>query len=173
MGTKVNLPLAPFTGDTGWLAAFRAVVPPLVEAFRPEVLVTQLGCDSHRTDPLANLSLTTAAYRETARALHDLAHRFAGGRWVATGGGGYQWATVVPRAWALYFAEMAGADVADALPRSWVERVRSETGQAPPPTFSEPATGGADAESATGGDRDAMLSVEAVKERVFPLHGLT
>ncbi|HEX8769134.1 MAG TPA: acetoin utilization protein AcuC, partial [Acidimicrobiales bacterium] len=107
-GTKVNIPLPPFTGDASWLRAFREIVPPLVEAFAPEVLVTQLGCDSHHSDPLANLSLSTVAFREAAATLHDLAHRVTGGRWVATGGGGYQWATVVPRAWTLYFGEMAG-----------------------------------------------------------------
>ncbi len=103
-GTKVNVPLPPFAGDDLWLTAFREVVPPLVEAWRPGVLVTQLGCDTHHRDPLANLMLTTAAYRETAGILHDLAHRAAGGRWLATGAGGYQWAAVVPRAWTIYFA---------------------------------------------------------------------
>jgi acetoin utilization protein AcuC len=168
VGTKVNVPLPPFTGDAGWLAAFRAVVPPLVEAFAPDVLVTHLGCDTHHSDPLANLSLTTAAYRETARALHDLAHRVAEGRWVATGGGGYQWATVVPRAWTMYFAEMAGAEIGDELPPSWVERVRRETGDPPPRTLSEPPVGGP-------GDAnpDVMASVEAVRDRVFPHHGLS
>ena len=112
-GTKVNVPLPPFTGDDLWLQAFTEVVPPLVETWKPDVLVTQLGCDTHHTDPLANLELTTAAYRRTAVALHDLAHRAAGGKWVATGGGGYQWARVVPRAWTIYFAEMAGISVPD------------------------------------------------------------
>jgi acetoin utilization protein AcuC len=167
LGTKVNVPLPPFTGDAAWLAAFHAVVPPLVEAFAPDVLVTQLGCDTHHSDPLANLALTTAAYRETARALHGLAHRVTSGRWVATGGGGYQWARVVPRAWTLYFAEMAEVDIPDELPPSWIERVRRETGEAPPTTLSEPPVG-------TPGDGpDVMPSVEAVRERVFPHHGLT
>src|SRR5206468_4195930 len=104
-GTAVNVPLPPETGDDDWRRAFEEVVPPLVEAFRPEVLVTQLGCDSHVTDPLANLALTTTAYKGAAVALHDLAHRVCGGRWVASGGGGYEWAQVVPRAWTTYFAE--------------------------------------------------------------------
>ena len=86
------------------------------------MLVTQLGCDTHHTDPLAQLRLTTACYREAASVLHALAHDAAGGRWVATGGGGYRWAHVVPRAWTLYFAEMADATdgLADELPADWV-----------------------------------------------------
>src|SRR5918996_261214 len=106
-GTKVNVPLPPGTGDEAGLRAFREVVPPRVREWRPDVLVTQLGCDTHHSDPLAHLGLSTAAYREAAAMLHGLAHEAAGGRWLATGGGGYQWARVVPRAWTLYFAEMA------------------------------------------------------------------
>ena len=58
--------------------------------------------------------------------LHRLAHDAAGGKWLATGGGGYQWARVVPRAWTIYFAEMAGVVIPDELPESWLEIVRGE-----------------------------------------------
>ncbi len=67
-GGAINVPLPALTGDDAWLEAFRAVVPPAVSAFRPDVLVTQLGCDTHASDPLAQLQLTTRAYRETAAA---------------------------------------------------------------------------------------------------------
>jgi acetoin utilization protein AcuC len=138
-GTAINLPLPEFTGDVAWLEAFRTVVPRAVRAFGPDVLVTQLGCDTHHLDPLAQMRLTTGAYREAAKELHALAHEVAGGRWVATGGGGYQWARVVPRAWTTYFAEMAGTEVDDALPEVWIEtaelRLRAEV----PATLSEPA----------------------------------
>ncbi len=137
-GTKVNVPISPGTGDAGWLAAFREVVPARVREFRPEVLVTQLGCDSHHTDPLAQLELTTRAYRECARELHSLAHEAAAGRWVATGGGGYQWARVVPRAWTIYFAEMAGAELPDELPGSWLVEAEHRWGGPIPRTLSEP-----------------------------------
>ncbi|MGZ8630471.1 MAG: acetoin utilization protein AcuC [Actinomycetota bacterium] len=137
-GSAVNLPLPPGTGDVGWLEAFRAAVPPLVRAFAPDVLVTQLGCDTHVSDPLAHLMLTTNAYRETAALLHELAHDAAGGRWVATGGGGYQWARVVPRAWTLYFAEMAEVALPDGLPEGWIERAEFALRGEVPATLSEP-----------------------------------
>ncbi len=164
-GTKVNVPLPPFTGDEGWLRAFREIVPPLVESFRPDVLVTQLGCDTHFEDPLANLLLTTSAYRETATVLHELAHAAAGGRWVATGGGGYRWATVVPRAWTLYFAEMAGTQLPDALPAAWVDRTRREAQEPIPDRLTEPAltNSSADAEA-------VRRSIEATKRAIFPFH---
>jgi acetoin utilization protein AcuC len=140
-GTAVNVPLPPHTGDDGWLEAFREVVPPVVRAFAPDVLVTQLGCDTHHTDPLAHLRLTTRAYREVARTLHELAHAAAGGRWVATGGGGYQWGRVVPRAWTIAFAEMAGAELDDELPEEWIERAEFALRAEAPVTLSEPALG--------------------------------
>ena len=123
-GTKVNVPLWPGATDEAWLTAFREVVPPLVQAFGPDVLVTQLGCDTHATDPLAQLRLTTRAYRETASMLHGLAHEVTEGRWVATGGGGYQWARVVPRAWTIAFAEMSAPSSRTSSPRRGSRRWR-------------------------------------------------
>jgi acetoin utilization protein AcuC len=140
-GTKVNVPLPPYTSDEGWLTAFREVVPSLVRGWRPDVLVTQLGCDTHHTDPLAHLALSTRAYREAAGALHELAHQAAGGRWVATGGGGYQWARVVPRAWTIYFAEMAERELPDEIPESWLEVAQAEAGASVPDSLSEEAPG--------------------------------
>lgn len=105
-GTSANLPLAPYTWDEPWLAGFDAVVAPLLRAFRPTVLVTQDGCDSHALDPLAHLLCSTAIWPHVGRRFHELAHELCGGRWVATGGGGYAIREVVPRAWTLLFAEM-------------------------------------------------------------------
>jgi acetoin utilization protein AcuC len=164
-GTKVNVPFPPYTGDDDWLRGFEEVVPPLVEAWKPTVLVTQLGCDTHHTDPLAMLGLTTNAYARTAGILHELAHTAAGGRWVATGGGGYQWARVVPRAWTIAFAEMCGVQIPDQVPESWIETVEREAGHAVPATLSEPPVAG------IGSGRVSEL-IDEVKAAVFPYHGL-
>ena len=107
-GTAINVALPPDTGDAGWLRAFHAVVPPLVRAFEPEILITQLGCDTHRLDPLAQLELSVDAHRHSYAALHELAHEVAGGRWVAVGGGGYEIVQVVPRSWTHLLAEITG-----------------------------------------------------------------
>lgn len=165
-GTKVNVPLSPGTGDEAWLGAFREIVPPLVRRWKPDVLVTQLGCDTHHTDPLAHLQLTTRAYREAAKMLHELAHGAAGGRWVATGGGGYQWARVVPRAWTLYFAEMADTVLPDDVPEAFLESVEFETRTPVPTTFSE------EARPERLPDPEVEEVVRLVRQTVFPGLGL-
>jgi acetoin utilization protein AcuC len=118
-GASVNVPLMPLTGEDDYLWALSEVVSRVGEAFAPDVLVTQLGGDTHFGDPLANLGLTMRAYPKMARILHDAAHDYASGRWVATGGGGYQFDVVVPRIWTIHFAEMCGA--AGVIPEEWLE----------------------------------------------------
>jgi acetoin utilization protein AcuC len=118
-GTSANVPLMPGTGNDDYLWALERSAVELGRAFRPHLILTQLGADTHYGDPLANLGLTMAAYPPMARLIHDLAHDFADGRWVATGGGGYQAETVVPKVWTVHFAEMCEA--AAAVPPSWLE----------------------------------------------------
>ncbi|MEV4807629.1 acetoin utilization protein AcuC [Nonomuraea sp. NPDC049421] len=174
-GTAVNVALPAGTGDAGWLRAFHAVVPPLLHEFGPEILVTQHGCDSHALDPLANLMLSVDGQRAAYEALHRLAHETAGGRWIATGGGGYELVQVVPRVWTHLMAELAGhpIDPATPTPEEWRRFVRQRTGETPPltmtdgrhPEFSD-LSGGYD--PADPIDRAVM----ATRQAVFPLHGL-
>ena len=126
----------PGTGDAGWLRAFHAVVPPVVRAFGPQLLVSQHGCDSHRDDPLANLELSIDGQRAAHAAIHALAHEVCGGRWLLTGGGGYEHVHVVPRTWTHLLFEAAGAplDPAAATPELWREYVSWTTSQSAPGT---------------------------------------
>src|ERR1700737_1252016 len=105
-GTAANLPFLPYTWDDPWLEGFDKVVPALLRRFKPTVLVTQDGCDTHYLDPLAHLAATTRIWPHVGKAFHDLAHELCDGRWLALGGGGYAIYEVVPRAWTLLFAEM-------------------------------------------------------------------
>jgi len=105
-GTAANLPFAPFTWDEPWLEGFDKVVPAVLRRFKPTVLVTQDGCDTHYLDPLAHLVATTRIWPHVGRIFHELAHELCEGRWLALGGGGYAIYEVVPRAWTLLFAEM-------------------------------------------------------------------
>lgn len=105
-GAAANLPFVPFTWDEPWLEGFEKVVPVMLRRFRPTVLVTQDGCDTHYLDPLAHLAATTRIWPRVGRMFHELAHELCEGRWLALGGGGYAIYEVVPRAWTLFFAEM-------------------------------------------------------------------
>ena len=137
----VNVALPAGTGDAGWLRAFDAVVPPLLRAFRPQMLVSQHGCDGHRLDPLAHLELSIDAQRRAHAALHRLAHETAGGRWVLTGGGGYEMVQVVPRTWTHLLAEAAGRplDPAAATPPEWREYTRARTDMSAPELMTDGA----------------------------------
>lgn len=135
-GGAVNVPLQPGTGDASWLASVEAAVPALGDAFRPTLLVSQHGSDSHLYDPLAHLRITTAAYARAAALLDELAHRHAGGRWLATGGGGYDVYRVVPRAWAIVWLAQAHRPMPPAMPPAWLARWAADAdrhGQAPLP----------------------------------------
>ena len=142
-GYAVNVALPAGTGDAGWLRAFDAVVPPLLRAFAPEVLVSQHGCDSHRLDPLANLELSIDAQRRAQLMVHDLAHETAGGRWLLTGGGGYELVQVVPRSWTHLLAVAAGEPLDPWLPvpDAWRALAVARTGESAPTqmTDGEPA----------------------------------
>jgi acetoin utilization protein AcuC len=134
VGTAVNVALPAGTGDAGWLRAFDAIVPPLVREFAPQILVSQHGCDTHALDPLANLLVSVDGQRVAHAALHDLAHEVCGGRWLATGGGGYEIVRVVPRTWTHMLAIAAGApiDPEAETPDEWRAFVHDRTGTTAP-----------------------------------------
>ena len=140
-GYAANVALPAGTRDAGWLRAFHAVVPPLLRAFRPEILVSQHGCDTHWLDPLANLELSVDAQRAAHSAIHLLAHEVAGGRWLLTGGGGYELLQVVPRTWTHLLAEAAGhpIDPAAPTPAEWREYAAGRTGRRAPELMTDGA----------------------------------
>lgn len=145
-GTAVNLPLPAGTGADAWIAILRSLLPGLAAAFGPDLIVSQHGADSHAWDPLAHLDVTTTAMGEAARLVDALAHAHAGGRWLATGGGGYDAYRVVPRAWALTWLAGAHREVPATTPAAWRERWAAEAaryGQVPlPETFDDPSVAG-------------------------------
>ena len=113
-GTIVNVPFEPGTGEGPWWAAVESLVPALAAAFGPDLIVSQHGADGHAWDPLAHLRLTTTAMGRAARLVDAVAHRYAGGAWLSTGGGGYDAYRVVPRSWSLVWLAGAHRDAPDA-----------------------------------------------------------
>lgn len=178
-GYAVNVALPPGTTGGAWLRALRSSILPIVRAFRPQVLITQHGADTHADDPLANLVLTVDAQRQAALDLHDLAHDVCDGKWVALGGGGYSVIDVVPRAWAhlTAIAMHAPIEVDTATPQAWRAYVEALTGRPGParmgdlppgeaPIWVQPWSMGYNPHSPV--DRAVM----ATREATFTHHGL-
>ena len=174
-GSAVNVALPAGTRDAGWLRAFHAVVPPLLREFRPQMLVSQHGCDTHWSDPLANLELTINGQRAAHAAIHALAHEVAGGRWLLTGGGGYQHVQVVPRSWTHLLFEAIGSplDPETPTPGLWRDYVDYVTGQASPGRMTEDGVAlFAPFESGYDPAEPVDQAIMAARKAVFPLHGL-
>jgi acetoin utilization protein AcuC len=135
-GSSVNLPLEAETGEAAWLAGVRGLVPQLAAYFGPDLVVSQHGADSHAWDPLAHLRVTTTAMGEAARLVDSVAHRHAAGRWLATGGGGYDVYRVVPRTWALTWLAGAHRAAPELTDPGWRSRWAADAlryDQSPPP----------------------------------------
>ena len=157
------MPLQPLTDDAVYHEAFEAVVPPLVTAFKPDVLVLQLGIDSHRTDPLTHLSLTVQGFTRAVRRLLPLAPRV-----VALGGGGYDLPNVA-RAWTAAWAALNDVELPEALPRaSHPDMQRLGLAQL---TLSDPVEV-LPPDTRRWAQEYARRQVGEIHERIFPLHGL-
>ncbi|HET7397252.1 MAG TPA: acetoin utilization protein AcuC [Intrasporangium sp.] len=178
-GSAVNVSLPPGLGDAGWLRAVHATVMPVVRSFRPDVLVTQHGCDTHAEDPLAHFAMTVDAQRAAADSLHRLSHEVCAGRWVALGGGGYEIVDVVPRTWTHVTAIAAHAPVRCTVPvpQEWRDHVQRLCGRPGPALMGDLTSEdgplwwrswdmGYDPSS------DVDRAVMATRQAVFPLHGL-
>ena len=158
-GYSVNLPLYPYTGDEIYLTAFHEIVPPLIKAFAPDVLVTQLGIDTYHSDPLTHLQITTRGYVEAVKEMSRW-----GIPWVALGGGGYD-LSAVARSWALAYGVMLDVEWPDDLPASLVEQVGGGT-------LRDTITPSVPDDVRLKAQKYAEDSVERIKERVFPTHSL-
>jgi acetoin utilization protein AcuC len=116
-GFSLNVPFYRHSDDRLFRRAFEAVVAPVIEKFSPDILVTQLGVDTLRTDPLARLEMTTASLEYCARWFRD-----SGLPWVALGGGGYNKVNVA-RGWALIWGAILGIELPDFLPPRFVQTI--------------------------------------------------
>jgi len=117
-GYSVNLPLIAHTDDALYMKAFDEVAYPLIAAYNPDVIVTQIGADTFRTDPLTSLEITTHSYSYIMRKLKALKIP-----WVALGGGGYDLMNTA-RAWTIAWGVMNGIHLNPRLPASFVARIR-------------------------------------------------
>lgn len=97
-GYNVNVPMPPETDDEIYTAAFREIVPPLMEAFNPDLIISVAGADVLAVDPLTHLNLTNNAMADIAEILRGFSKKL-----LVLGGGGYN-INALARAWALVWA---------------------------------------------------------------------
>ena len=158
-GYSVNLPLFPYTGDDDYIEGFGQVVPPLIRAFNPDVLVAQLGIDSYHRDPLTHLQMTTEGYIEVVRQLIEL-----GLPLLALGGGGYD-VNAVARAWTLVYGMLLDVEWPNILPPGFARKhgvghLRDETSPEGPEELKVDIR------------RHLEATVGEIRQQIFPIHGL-
>nr|MDO8099301.1 acetoin utilization protein AcuC [Candidatus Njordarchaeota archaeon] len=170
-GYKVNLPLPPLTNGECYLHAFDEVVPPLLKAFKPQVIVNQFGVDTHFDDPLAHLSLTMKAYGELASRLHTIAHEVCRGRYVVLGGGGYKPESVA-RAWTIMFSKISEITIPGRIPKKWINFCKGTLGREPPDAFSDKYE-----HRIKNSEREKITEmieerITEIRTKIFPIQGL-
>src|SRR5699024_5070380 len=108
-GFAVNIPIDAFTEDESFLQSFKTSLSAAIEKFKPDIIISQNGVDSHYRDPMTHLALTSRSYEEIPRIVAQMADKYTQGKWIAVGGGGYNiWQ--VPRLWSQIWFSMIGED---------------------------------------------------------------
>jgi len=158
-GYSVNIPFLPYVDDEIYLWAFEETVPSLIEAFQPDLVVTQLGVDTFYNDPLTKLNLSIRCFEKVVQRIKEIAPR-----WVALGGGGYDISNVA-RAWALAWASMNGVVLSETLPEAYLEKAarlgvyeKELRGRSPVPVYGK----------RDDIQRDAERVVDYIRKVVFP-----
>jgi acetoin utilization deacetylase AcuC-like enzyme len=61
-GYNINIPLPPGTGEEGFLYVLENVVMPILDEYKPDIIVNSAGQDNHYTDPITNMNFTAQGY---------------------------------------------------------------------------------------------------------------
>ena len=168
-GYSVNVPLDAHTENDSFRQCFVDLVPQLADAFRPDVIVLQNGCDAHALDPLTHLRCTTSLFEQLVTVVRQIADRYCDGRIVATGGGGYAIYTVVPRAWTLVWGVLNETPAPERVPAQWLRAVRLESRSEVPVFMRDPEDAFPPSPRRAAITQMNDQSMRAVRQRVLPL----
>ncbi|MFX1427108.1 MAG: acetoin utilization protein AcuC, partial [Promethearchaeota archaeon] len=122
-GYSINFPLIPGTNNKSFIKLFRKTTPNLLEAYKPDILITQLGVDTYFDDPLTQMGFSLSIYRDIAQTMKTSAKEYCQDKWLAFGGGGYL-VSVVPRAWSIFLGKMLDVELHNELPDEWIKEVK-------------------------------------------------
>jgi acetoin utilization protein AcuC len=126
-GYSFNLPIDAYTQDESFIELYETAFKAIAAYFQPDVILTQNGADAHTFDPLTHLCGSMRIYERIPLLAHELAHTYCDGKWIATGGGGYDMWRVVPRAWAQIWSVMKKNTVLSGnLPKTWLNKWKEE-----------------------------------------------
>lgn len=126
-GYSINLPLDAYTEDTSFKHVFTESITRAIERFKPDVILSQNGVDSHYRDPMTHLSLTSDSYEFIPRFVDALAQKYTDGKWIAVGGGGYNLWEVVPRMWAQIWLAMNDVTAPRGmLPQTFIDKYAAQ-----------------------------------------------
>lgn len=171
VGYSVNIPVIPGAGSPELIRVHKEIVTPLMESYKPDLLVTQLGVDGHYLDPLAHLAYTSHGYETVLNSLRKLSSDICKVGWLAVGGGGYDPVTVA-RLWTQFLAIMLGEKIPDKIPEEFKasceslgfpkcpEKMRDEEDIVQMYFSREEVT------------LDLDRTIRRIKELIFPYHGL-
>jgi acetoin utilization protein AcuC len=160
VGYSVNVPLEPYTDDGSWISCFESVVPAVLRAYDPDLILSQNGCDGHALDPLTHLSATSRLYEHVPNRIHDLAHDLCDG--------GYDIWRVVPRAWTALWAAVSHQELPERVSEDWLSKWKESSPVELPPLMRD------DPEDYPQGPRASKIAernvrtAEEVLEKVLP-----
>lgn len=106
VGSTVNIPLPPGTGDAGIQKVLDEVVLPMLSDFEPEIIINSAGQDNHFTDPLANMEVTAKGYAKITDMLQSK---------IAVLEGGYSVQDALPYVNTAIVLAMAGLDYSQVI----------------------------------------------------------
>ncbi|MHA1232356.1 MAG: acetoin utilization protein AcuC [Candidatus Helarchaeota archaeon] len=174
-GYCVNITAPPYIFEDPYLKILNETVRPILKNYNPDVLITQLGVDTHFTDPLTMMALSTSTYKQIAEFIHDLVHDICNGRWIALGGGGYS-PDIVGKSWTIYYSVMCEKlnELPEEVPESWSNFCKELIGKTPSPKLIDDFNPRRKLNEENCNKIEQLTDdlIKAIKERIFPYFNL-
>lgn len=119
-GSTLNIPLPPRTGDKGFLYAVNEIVRPVLDQWKPDLVVNSAGQDNHFSDPITDMRLSARGYAAMVEAIDPD---------IAVLEGGYAVQGALPYVNLAVILALAGMDCSHVVEPLWTgEMARTDPG---------------------------------------------